>query len=158
MFYRALDCHVEWIGSSNLALQEYNTCYADGYVETYLAVPSSPTPFAIHLTSRGYIAPGLAMFVYIDGVYQCNRNRHNLLIPALGTKQKETEIDFHVRQKEERKGDEAFHGKAWKFEKATPGKSRPKRRIFIPNSLILLPQYWSPMLRENKTPLTMANM
>ena len=32
-------------------------------METYIAVPEEPTPFSIRLTSKGYIAPGLAMFV-----------------------------------------------------------------------------------------------
>lgn len=60
---KQLTCNVEWAGS-RLSLQEYNTIYADGYVETFIAVPSTPTPFSVHLKSQGYIAPGLAMFVY----------------------------------------------------------------------------------------------
>jgi hypothetical protein len=32
-------------------------------VETYVAVPDDPAPFAINLKSKGWIAPGLAMFV-----------------------------------------------------------------------------------------------
>ena len=60
---KQLTCNVEWTGSS-LPLQEYHTIYADGYVETFIAVPATPTTFSIHLRSHGYIAPGLAMFVY----------------------------------------------------------------------------------------------
>ena len=59
-----LTCNVEWTGSS-IALQEFQTTYADGYVETYIAVPPIPTPFSVHLQSNSYIAPGLAMFVYV---------------------------------------------------------------------------------------------
>jgi hypothetical protein len=61
-----LTCHVEW-ASSQVPLSEFQTAYADGYVETYIAVPSFPTPFEIRLTSNGYIAPGLAMFVFVSG-------------------------------------------------------------------------------------------
>lgn len=117
-----LTCHVEW-SSSNIPLEEYNTTYTDGYVSTYIAIPSTPTPFSIHLTSHGYIAPGLAMFVYMDGVYQVNRNRRNLKIPGEGTKRSHTEVDFRVRQKEELLWDGSFEGKEWRFEKANIGKS-----------------------------------
>lgn len=118
---KQLTCHVEW-SSSNLPLAEYNTTYADGFVSTYIAIPSTPTPFSIHLTSHGYIAPGLAMFVYMDGVYQVNRNRRNLEIPGEGTKRSHTEVDFRVRQKEELLWDGSFEGKEWRFEKANIGK------------------------------------
>lgn len=94
-------------------MQEHNTIYADGYVETYIAVPSSPTPFSIRLQSQGFIAPGLAMFVFIDGLYQCNRNRTNLKIPNGSNAQ--TEIDFVVRQREEAMPDGTFRGKLWRF-------------------------------------------
>ncbi len=111
---KQLTCNVEWSGS-NLPLHEYQTIYADGFVETYVAVPPVSTPFSIHLRSHGYIAPGLAMFVYMDGEYQCNRNRSNLKIPSEARTRKQTEIDFHVRQKEELMPDGSFRGKQWKF-------------------------------------------
>ena len=63
---KQLTCNVEW-ASSRVPLQEYHTIYADGYVETFIAVPSTPAPFSIHLQSHGYIAPGIAMFVYASG-------------------------------------------------------------------------------------------
>ncbi|KAF6236503.1 hypothetical protein HO173_005284 [Letharia columbiana] len=113
---KQLTCNVEWAGS-RLPLQEYHTIYADGYVETFIAVPSTPTPFSIHLRSHGYIAPGLAVFVYMDGVYQCNRNRRNLEIPNENTSRKKFEVDFIVRQKEELLWDGTFEGKQWGFEK-----------------------------------------
>ena len=111
---KQLTCHVEW-SSSNIPLQEVQTSYADGYVETYIAVPAIPTTFSVHLLSRGYIAPGLAMFVYMDGEYQCNRNRTNLKIPDGTLIKKVTEIDFVVRQKEEILVDGTFRGKQWQF-------------------------------------------
>ena len=48
---------------SGTALNEFNTRYADGMVETYLAVPEVATAFTVNLRSKGYIAPGIAMFV-----------------------------------------------------------------------------------------------
>ena len=116
-----LPCHIEWTGS-NTPLEEYLHSYADGYVETYIAVPPFPTPFSVHLSSHGWIAHGLAMFVFIDGVYQCNRNRSNLRVPAQGSKRKQTEVDFRVRQKEERLFDGTMVGQEWKFEKSMVGR------------------------------------
>ena len=62
------------------------------------------------------------MFVYIDGVYQCNRNRTNLKIPTDASKRQHTEIDFRVRQKEKRRADGIFEGKQWRFEKVNISK------------------------------------
>ena len=77
---RQLQCNVEWIGrfawetrnihlcvterllkGTENPLLEYNTIYKDGKVETYIAVPEIPTPFAVRLRSMGWIASGLAM-------------------------------------------------------------------------------------------------
>lgn len=117
---KQLTCNVEWEGTG-VPLQEFRTTYADGYVETYIPVPSIPTPFSVHLRSHGYIAPGLAMHVFMDGVYQCNRFRQNLRIPDDQTKPRQTEVDFHVRQKEELLWNGEFEGKSWRFEKVKIG-------------------------------------
>ncbi|KAI4199261.1 MAG: hypothetical protein LQ350_004721 [Teloschistes chrysophthalmus] len=115
---KQLTCNVEWSASgSNLPLQEYGTHYADGLVETYLAIPPVSTPFSIRLRSDGYIAPGVSMFVYIDGEYQCNRGRNNLQIPSGATKEHHTNVNFVVRQKEEAIPDGQFLGKQWMFSK-----------------------------------------
>lgn len=127
---KQLTCNVEWSDSS-LVLPEYRTSYADGFVETYIAIPSTHAPFSIHLQSNGYVAPGLAMFVYMDGVYQCNRNRHNLKIPDGQTTRKQTEVDFRVRQKEESNFDGTFNGKQWTFEKLNVGQF--KRPVITPS-------------------------
>ena len=66
------------LSESQQALQEFGTTYGDGFVETFIPVPSKPQTFSIHLTSNKFIAPGVAIFVYVDGVYQCNRNRQDL--------------------------------------------------------------------------------
>ncbi len=117
---KQLTCTVEWAGS-NVALKEYNTAYSDGFVQTYITIPPVSTTFSIHLRSSGYIAPGLAMFVYMDGKYQCNRNRRNLKVPDGTMSRRHTEVDFRVRQKEEKLEDGSFLGKEWRFEKLNIG-------------------------------------
>lgn len=116
---RDLVCRVEWDSPDNPPLQEYKVTYGDGYVECFLAIPRSPTPYVIQLTSHGYIAPGLAAYVFIDGEYQCNRNRHRLLIPAEGVSREDCEIDFRLRQKESRGADGTWEGQEWNFETIT---------------------------------------
>ncbi len=127
---KQLTCSVEW-ELSKIPLQEYQTTYSDGYVETHIAVPELPTPFSIHLQSNGYIAPGLSMFVYIDGVYQCNRNRQNLRIPDKNTTKKQTEVNFRVRQKEELSWNGSIHGKPWKFERVNIGALTKRQEIIF---------------------------
>ena len=95
-----LTCNIEWAGSES-TLEEYEVKYSDGYVECHVAVPSQPAPFLIHLKQDRYISPGIAMFVYIDGEYQCNRNRVNLRVPEQSSRRQQCEVDFKVRQKEE---------------------------------------------------------
>lgn len=120
---KQITCHVEW-SDSDLPLHEYQTIYADGFVETFVAVPPVSSAFSIHLRSHGYVAPGLAMFVYMDGEYQCNRNRSNLKIPSEARSWKQIEVDFKVRQKEEIMPDGSFSGKQWKFESLKTGKTK----------------------------------
>jgi hypothetical protein len=152
---KQLTCHIEH-STSRIPLKEYGTTYSDGSVESYVAIPVSitpsasisiPTPFCIRLDAEGYIAPGLAMFVFIDGVYQCNRNRVGLVWdpPAHGggkgdhhnknndnrksrqygkVKGDENEVKdatFRVRQKEERRADGMWVGRPWRFEEFCVG-------------------------------------
>ncbi|KZF23879.1 hypothetical protein L228DRAFT_267836 [Xylona heveae TC161] len=113
---KQLTCQIEWARSGG-PLQEFATSYADGFVQTYVAVPQGSVPFTIRLKSNGYIAPGLAMFVYMDGIYQCNRNRQGLKAPEVANKASEYEVDFLVRQKEEKLRDGNWLGREWRFEK-----------------------------------------
>lgn len=113
---KQLSCHVER-GSSNTPLREYNTVYGDGVVSTYIGIPSKPTTFSVHTTSDGFIAGGLAMFVFIDGIAQCNRNRRDLQEPGPGVEAKDTAINFRVRQKETKSGDGEFIAHQWTFKK-----------------------------------------
>ena len=117
---KQLTCHVEK-GPSNVPLREYATKYHDGVVSTFVGVPSKPTPFTVHLKSNGYIAGGLAMFVFIDGDYQCNRNRRDLIEPIPGDPTSKAEIDFRVRQKEVKTGIGEFTAYDWKFEALDTG-------------------------------------
>ena len=113
---KQLTCQIELAGS-NVPMREYQTCYGDGFVETFVAVPSPQTRFSIHLTSQGYIAAGIGMFIFMDGVYQCNRYRNGLIIPTNDSPNAMTEVDLRVRQKEEAKGGGHFIGRDWTFEK-----------------------------------------
>ena len=113
--------------------QEYCTVYGDGVVETYIPIPfnlSKPRQFAIHLTSVGYIASGLAIFVFIDGVQQCSRHRLGLVVPEREKPRKLTVVDFLVYQKEELRDDGTVLGRQWTFAKADDGKSL-KQVLFL---------------------------
>ncbi|PGH08008.1 hypothetical protein GX51_01448 [Blastomyces parvus] len=115
---KQLSCQIEWAGS-NVPFKEYGTTYGDGFVECYIAIPNSSTPFSINLRSNGYIAPGLAMFVFMDGVYQCNRNRDDLRPKPKSPEEtrKFRDISFRVRQREERLPDGRWIGRPWRFER-----------------------------------------
>ncbi|RYN56672.1 hypothetical protein AA0114_g2723 [Alternaria tenuissima] len=109
-----LNCVIE-LSESQQALQEFGTTYGDGFVETFIPVPSKPQTFSIHLTSNKFIAPGVAIFVYVDGVYQCNRNRQDLKLRKPSDSR--SLVDFCVRQKEERQDDGSMVAREWAFDK-----------------------------------------
>lgn len=115
---KGLTCSIEPVGIQE-PLQEYGTSYGDGFVETFVAVPSKPRPFTVHLKSFEYIAPGLAMYVFIDGVYQCNRNRQELR--PRDPHDTRSLVDFRVRQKEEKRVDGSMIAREWIFEKLNIG-------------------------------------
>jgi hypothetical protein len=115
---KGLMCSIELTGTQE-QLQEHDTSYSDGFVETFIAVPSKPRPFTVHLKSSEYIAPGLAMYVFIDGVYQCNRNRQELR--THDPHNSRSLVDFRVRQKEEKQADGSMIAREWKFEKLNIG-------------------------------------
>jgi hypothetical protein len=113
---KQLRCEIEW-GNTKTPFPEYATTYGDGVVETYIAIPEHPQSFAVHLTSKHYIAEGLAMLIFMDGDYHCNRNRLNLKPPQPGLLRHMTEIDLRVRQKEKPLGDGTYLGRGWRFDK-----------------------------------------
>ena len=125
---KGLTCSIQW-ADTNLPFQEYGTCYGDGVVETFIAVPNKPRPFNIRLTSKGFIFEGLAAVVFMDGTYQCNRNRVNLIPAKKGIPRERTEIDFVMRQKEKPAldGDGTYMGREWRFDDHNIGRS-PSRR------------------------------
>lgn len=114
-----LSCTIE-LSNSQQALQEFGTIYGDGFVETFVPVPSKPQPFSVHLTSNKFIAPGLALYVFIDGVYQCNRNRQDLKLRKPSDNR--SLVDFRVRQKEEKQRDGSMIAREWTFERLSSGK------------------------------------
>jgi hypothetical protein len=114
-----LDCSIE-LSESQQALREFGTIYSDGFVETFVPVASKPRSFSIHLTSNKFIAPGIAIFVYVDGVYQCNRNRQDLKLRKPSDSR--SLIDFRVRQKEERQRDGSMIAREWAFDKLNLGR------------------------------------
>ncbi|KAJ4372305.1 hypothetical protein N0V83_004079 [Neocucurbitaria cava] len=109
-----LTCSIE-LSDYQQALQEFGTIYKDGIVETFVAVPSRPQTFSVHLTSNKFIAPGLSMYVFIDGVYQCNRNRQDLKLRK--PVDSRSLVDFKVRQKEEKQKDGSMVAREWTFAK-----------------------------------------
>jgi len=54
---KQLTCSIE-LGPGRTKLTEYGARYSDGVVEAFIAVPGSKIPFAVHVQSEGYIAPG----------------------------------------------------------------------------------------------------
>ncbi|RMX98371.1 hypothetical protein D0868_10126 [Hortaea werneckii] len=119
---KQLVCSIE-LGQSRTPLQEYGAHYSDGAVESFVAVPDTKIPFCIRLKSEGYIAPGLAAFVFMDGQYQCNRNKLQLRMPDDGVPESEYEIDFCLRQKEEKTANGTFVGRQWSFAELNTTKS-----------------------------------
>ncbi|KAJ4287297.1 hypothetical protein N0V90_012695 [Kalmusia sp. IMI 367209] len=109
-----LHCFIE-LSNGKAQLKEFGTTYGDGCVETFVAVPGRSQPFAIRLRSSKFIAPGLAMYVFIDGVYQCNRNRQHLKLRK--PPDRKSLVDFVVRQKEEKQDDGIMMARDWSFER-----------------------------------------
>jgi hypothetical protein len=117
---KQLTCSIEW-ADTGTPFKEYGTVYGDGLVETFIAVPEKPQPFSIHLVSTGYISEGLSMIIFIDGEYQCNRNRTNLRFWKPNAARNLTDIDFRLRQKEKPVGDGTYIGREWRFDSHNVG-------------------------------------
>lgn len=111
------------LGQSRTKITEYGARYSDGVVESFIAVPNTKVPFCVHVESHGYIAPGLGVFVFMDGEYQCNRNRFKLKLPGDGVPAAKYEVDFTMRQKEEKAADGTFVGRGWTFAELNTSKS-----------------------------------
>ncbi|PSN63108.1 hypothetical protein BS50DRAFT_648548 [Corynespora cassiicola Philippines] len=110
---KGLNCFIELTAQKKL--QEFGTFYNDGLVEAFIPVPEESSSFVVRLTSSEFIAPGLAVYVFIDGVYQCNRNRQNLKLRQPLDRQ--SLVDFCLRQKEEKQPDGTMIARDWTFER-----------------------------------------
>ena len=117
---KQIECSIE-LGSSNTKLKEYGARYSDGHVEAFVPVPGGDIPFTIHIKSEGYISPGLSFFVFMDGEYQCNRNRVGLKLPGEDAQPQDYETEFRLRQKEEKTNTGSFVVRDWTFAKLDRG-------------------------------------
>lgn len=117
---KQITCSIQ-LGPSDTKLKEYGHRFTDGGVEAFVAVPDTKIPFNVRVTSSGYIAPGLAAYVFMDGQYQCNRNRQRLQLPAPGMSARDYEVDFRLRQKEEKTAEGTFVAREWTFAELRTG-------------------------------------
>ena len=119
-----LNCQLEWgVGGTREAFKEYAPKYGDAWVETYVAIPDEPQPFCMRFQSTGYIAEGLAIIVYIDGVYQCNRNRIGLKPEKRGRHTDKSTVFFRTCQSETKTAEGEFKANRWRFDKHNIGES-----------------------------------
>lgn len=111
-----ITCRVEL---AEVPFPEHKKVRRDRSVKCYIATPETDHPFTIHVTSRDPNGQGLAVFVFIDGVYQCNRNA------PIDTKASKSGIaaEFRLRQKEEKMSDGSFIGREWSFAQLIEGKA-----------------------------------
>lgn len=118
---KQIKCSIE-LGPGHVKLKEYGTKYGDGNVQTFIAVPDTDIPFTVHIQTEGYIAPGLAFYVFMDGEYQCNRNRVGLKLPGAAVDVTEYETEFRMRQKEEKNSYGSYVARDWSFKGLNRGK------------------------------------
>lgn len=117
---KQITCTLE-LAPTNTPLKEHGARYSDGHVETFVAVPATAVPFSLHLKTSGYIAPGLAFFVFIDGEYQANRNRVGLKLPGEVVGKELFETEFRLRQKEEKTAEGGWVVREWCFAELNRG-------------------------------------
>ncbi|KAM0718506.1 hypothetical protein Q7P37_005576 [Cladosporium fusiforme] len=116
-----LSCNI-LLPPTDTPLPTYKHKYLDSSVSAYVPVPNIPIlhaapSFNIQLRSNAWIAPGLAAFVYIDGVYHCNRSKR---APDIGTPGG-SGVEIRLRQREDKmagprgqsSGD--FVGREWRW-------------------------------------------
>lgn len=124
---KQLECHIEQHRTPNIRFIEYATRYTDGAVDTFIAVPNQATEFCLKLRTKGYIADGLGVYVFIDGEYQCNRNKIGLHPPekhALRPGYYDQEFTFRQKEAYDRGSDAGsghLIGRAWRFTRLQVG-------------------------------------
>ncbi|GAM84193.1 hypothetical protein ANO11243_021860 [Dothideomycetidae sp. 11243] len=110
-------CTIE-IGPNHEAVQELGVSYSNQRVQCYVGVPNTDVAFCIRFETSSYISPGLAVFVFIDGQYQANRNFTRPPLQLVSSSTVNHKIDECIRQKEEfRTKSDLMIGRAWHFSK-----------------------------------------
>ena len=112
-----LSCHII-LANRNHPFAEYGTSYFDSAVETYIVVPLNRLQFLISLKADGYIAPGLAALIFIDGKYQANRNQRGFLASS------KTKFNLLFTGGEHHEADGTFVKTAWWFDNVNFGRLR----------------------------------
>lgn len=110
------------LAGSGLRLKEYDTFWASNVVECFVAIPNQRAAFAIYLSCNAYFSPGIAAYIFIDGVYQCNRMRR-LLPPVTkpdGTVEN-SQVDLTFKAKEHYLDGQRQISHPWSFEKLNIG-------------------------------------
>jgi hypothetical protein len=104
----SLDCSIQ-VGNNGV-LYEYGVKHEKNAALCYVAIPDVTTDFTLILQNREYISPGLAVYVYIDGVYQCNRAKSNM------DPKHKPGTQFTLKGKEDELAPGQFIQRPWKFE------------------------------------------
>ncbi|KAF4552295.1 Protein phosphatase PP2A regulatory subunit B [Elsinoe fawcettii] len=111
-----IKCTVE-LGANNQVLDEFHTTYGNQRVGCYLCVPDNDQPFSIHVTTTSFVHTGIAVFAFMDGQYQANRNKTGIPSTIAGTDvDRKGQVDIRLRQKEEADASGKFIiGREWRF-------------------------------------------
>jgi hypothetical protein len=118
-----LECHIKPFESS-IPFKELDTRFRGRSATTLVQALGTITRFCITIKSTKYISSGLGVFIYIDGVYQCNRLKLELKIPCAGEAfdVDKSGINFVLSQAESHLYDEslpnggaAFRVRPWQF-------------------------------------------
>ena len=119
-----MHCTIE-VDTSDQPLRESDLKYGNQRVQCRLHVPEGDSEFSIRFATSYYSPPGLAVFVFIDGQYQANRNYTG----------SEPHIELRFRQKEEPRDDgRTFIGRAWRF--STPKQGRREELSHVDGNLL----------------------
>ncbi|PVH98128.1 hypothetical protein DM02DRAFT_630500 [Periconia macrospinosa] len=96
---RNLHCSIT-LPEFDMVLPEGKTTCDEPIVRTHITVPPArPLPFEVRLTSSKYIAPGLSMYVFINGEYQCKLEKTGMELLRGALCETQSLVDFRVRQR-----------------------------------------------------------
>jgi hypothetical protein len=111
-----LECHLE-LEPGGIQFDEYRIQYSNSAVKSYVVVPGHSSTFSIVLNVEGYIAPGLSVYVFMDGVFQVSKNK------ATGGRNAKKGIQLRFSQREQHITNERVIARDWRFEKFNVGMS-----------------------------------